>query len=171
MSTGRLRTGELVAAAGTIGLFVLLFFDWFALDAELSFLLMRRHPSWHTSGWATLGWFMDVLLVLAMLAGAALVWFTASGRALAPAIGSAVLTAVLGGLAALALVVTVLIQPGLGVQAPNALVDVRLPAVLGCLFAASIAAGGWIAMADERTDAPESAYTPPPARPAPPPAP
>jgi hypothetical protein len=32
-----------------------------------------------------------------------------------------------------------------------------------------LAVGGWWTIADERTDAPESAYTPPAPRPAPPP--
>jgi hypothetical protein len=46
--------------------------------------------------------------------------------------------------------------------------DVELAAWLGVLAAALIATGGWWSIADERTGAPESAYEPPAARPAPP---
>jgi hypothetical protein len=45
----------------------------------------------------------------------------------------------------------------------------RYGAWLGLLAALVLALGGWWAMKDERTDAPESAYTPPEPRPAPPP--
>ena len=44
----------------------------------------------------------------------------------------------------------------------------RLPPYLGLLAALLTTLGAWRSLADERTDAPESAYTPPPARPAPP---
>ena len=40
---------------------------------------------------------------------------------------------------------------------------------LGLLAALILALGGWWAVKDERTDAPESAFTPPEPRPAPPP--
>jgi hypothetical protein len=59
-------------------------------------------------------------------------------------------------------------QPGLGSGLPDEGVAVQLPAYLGLVAMAAIVAGGWRSMADERTGAPESEYTPPPARPAPP---
>jgi hypothetical protein len=54
-------------------------------------------------------------------------------------------------------------QPG-----PNEFVGVRYGAWLGLLAALTLAVGGWWATKDDRTDAPESAYTPPEPRPAPP---
>jgi hypothetical protein len=66
------------------------------------------------------------------------------------------------------LVVRVIDQPGLGHDVPNELISVRAPAYLGLLSAAALAAGAWRSIGDERTDAPESAYEPPPPRPAPP---
>ena len=44
----------------------------------------------------------------------------------------------------------------------------RRRARLGLLAALVLALGGWWAIKDDRTDAPESAYTPPEPRPAPP---
>jgi hypothetical protein len=74
--------------------------------------------------------------------------------------------------ALVALVATVvrvtLAQPALGAGLADDEVGVALPGYLGPLAVAAILAGAWRAMADERTTAPESAYTPPPARPAPP---
>ena len=48
-------------------------------------------------------------------------------------------------------------------------VILRYGAWLGLLAALALALGGWWAAKDERTDAPESAFTPPEPRPAPPP--
>src|SRR3712207_8799391 len=48
--------------------------------------------------------------------------------------------------------VRLIAQPGLGVEAGNADVEIELPAILGLLAAAAIAAGGWRTMADERSE-------------------
>jgi len=75
-----------------------------------------------------------------------------------------VLTATAGTLACAVLVLrTLLFQPG-----PNEFIGTRYGAWLGLLAALVLAIGGWWAIKDERTEAPESAYTPPEPRPAPP---
>jgi hypothetical protein len=80
-----------------------------------------------------------------------------------------VLASVLAPIALIALAVRVAVaQPGLGAGAPDALVAAELPAYLGLAAGALIVAGAWRSLGDERTTAPESAYTPPPPRPAPP---
>jgi hypothetical protein len=79
-------------------------------------------------------------------------------------VAAGVLTPTAGTLALLALALRALVfQPG-----PNDLVVLRYGAWLGLLAALALAVGGWLAIKDERTDAPESAYTPPEPRPAPP---
>jgi hypothetical protein len=164
MRIGRLRTGELVALAGAVGLLVTLFFDWFGVD-----LPAGRHVlgSVHQSGWAGLGWFLDILLCIQIFGGLAITYMTLKRSTPAWPVGAAVLSVSAGGLIFLILLVRVLTQPGLGADLPNALVSVELPAYLGLLFSALIPAGAWIVLRDERLDAPESAYTPPPARPVP----
>ena len=70
----------------------------------------------------------------------------------------------IGVVAFAVLVLRVLVfQPG-----DNAITTLRYGAWLGLAGAAAIVVGAWWALADERTGAPESAYEPPPARPAPP---
>lgn len=170
MRIGRLHTGELLAAAGAVALFVLLFFDWFAIEAG-------KHPersafvftgALHTTGWSSLGWLLIVLLALAMAAAVALALLTAGARPVAQSVAACVLTILIGGLSALVLLVRVITQPGLGIGLPNALVEVKVVAWVGFLCALAIPVGAWLALADERTEAPESAYTPPPPRPVPP---
>ena len=67
-----------------------------------------------------------------------------------------VLTTCFGVFAMIAIAVRLIAQPGLGVDAGNADVDVELPAYLGLVAAAGITFGGWRTMADERTTTKES---------------
>jgi hypothetical protein len=164
----RLRAGEWVAAIGSVGLLVVLFLDWFGVAHG-------RRTGWsgyaplalHTSGWTSLGWFMVTLLALLILGGLSMTYMTM--RRISPALPlvTSGVTASAGALVFVILAVRVATQPGLGAGLSNAMVSVRLPAYLGLLLAAMIVAGAWHADRDERLHAPESAYTPPPARPVP----
>ena len=117
-----------------------------------------------TSGWSNLGWVTIALVLAAIGCAAWLAAATAAARPVAQQVAAGVLTPTAGTLALLALALRALVfQPG-----PNDLVVLRYGAWLGLLAALALAVGGWWAIKDERTDAPESAYTPPEPRPAPP---
>ena len=156
----KLRTGEVLAALGAIALVVILFADWFALETGTG----REGVS--TTGWASLGWLVIALLVLTALAA---LWLAVATvvRSVAEAVMAGVVTTTLAVAAVLVLLVRIATQPDLGVGAPNALVDVRFAAWVGVICTVVIAVGGFIALRDERVDAPESAYEPPEPRPAP----
>ena len=163
MSLRRLRAGEWLALAGALGLLATLFFDWFGFAPAA-----RGNGDVAKSGWASLGWALDVLLVLAILGALATALTTALRQTPAWSVGSGVLTAPIGLIAFTALALrVVLFQPDLGAGLPNELVDVRAAAYLGLVFCALIPVGAWIVLDDERTGAAESAYTPPPPRPVP----
>ena len=106
--------------------------------------------------------------MLALAAVGCAAWLAianATGGPVAQSVAASILTATAGTLAFVLLVLRVLVfQPG-----PNDLIVVRYGAWLGLLAALVLALGGWWATKDERTDAPESAFTPPEPRPAPPP--
>jgi hypothetical protein len=172
VSVGRLRRGELVALVGAVGLLVVLFLKWFGLETSYGPLSgdgagdLRTFVSVHQSGWTTLGWFLDALLIVSIAGGLALSYMTLKRATPAWPVGASILTIAIAGITFLVLLVRVAVaQPGLGVGLPDGAVSAELPAYLGLLFAALIPAGAWMALGDERTDAPESAYTPPPARP------
>jgi hypothetical protein len=156
----RLRAGEVLAGAGAVALVVVLFMDWFAP------LGWAARQDAARSGWSTLGWLMVALLVLLVLAALWLVATTVTG-AVTQAVAAGVTTAALGTITVPLLLLRVLTQPNLGVGAPDSLVDIRWGAALGLLCAGLIALGGWWMLKDERTNAPESRYEPPPPRPAP----
>jgi hypothetical protein len=172
----RLRSGELLAGVGGVGLFVLLFFDWFALghldwaaytpliSGATHFFDASSNARPAADGWSSLGWFMVVLLCVQMLGAAALVYMTVKRASPAWPVGAGVLTWLVGSSIWLVLLVRVCItQPGL-----DRYVDVQLPAYLGLLFSALIPLGGLLSVRNERTRTPESlSYMPPPARTAP----
>ena len=145
----RLRAGEWLAGAAALGLLVLMFFHWFSAGGA------------GASGWSTLGWFMDVLVAVAIFGGLALSYMTVKRASPAWPVGAGVLTWTVGSLIFLILLVRVTItQPGV-----DELMSVQLPAYLGLLCAALIPLGGFLSLRDERTDSAEARdYMPPPAR-------
>jgi hypothetical protein len=172
VSLRRLRTGELLAGAGAVALLVVLFLDWFeaSIDRRITETSGRFvEPGLHTSGWSALGWPFVILLVAIAGLAAWLVFVTVTDGPVSRQVAAAVLTASAGAIVLLILIVRLaLVQPGLGARLPDAAVSVKLPAYLGLAALAALVAGAWLAIADERTGAPGSEYTPPPARPAPP---
>jgi hypothetical protein len=150
VSIGRLRGGELLAGAGVVVLLVSLFLEWFGPGGE--------------SGWSSLGWPTLVVAIAAIAAAAWLVVATATARLITQVVAGAVLASTIGPIGFLALALRALVfQPG-----ANAVTTVKYGAWIGLAGAALLAIGAWWALADERTGAPESAYSPPAPRPAPP---
>ena len=168
----RLRAGEWTAAVGAAALLLTLFLPWFDVEIPepqgqggvLNILHTYSTGSWG-SGWDALGW---LAIAIALAAIGCVVWLAianATGGPVAQSVAASVLTATAGTFAFLVLALRALVfQPG-----PNEIVVLRYGAWLGLLAALILAVGGWWATKDERTDAPESAYTPPEPRPAPPP--
>jgi len=139
----RLRAGERLAGAGAVLLVVALFLPWFG----------------GRSGLQALGWLVILLVLADVLLALWLVAGTAAAHRLAQSVAAAVVLSAAGPVVALVLVVRVL------AFAPDG--GLRVAAWLGLAGAVAVVAGAWWAIADERTDAPESAVVPPPARPAP----
>jgi drug/metabolite transporter (DMT)-like permease len=146
----RIRTGERLARAAAIALIVLLCMDWFFLSTP------DARVGAHESGWRSMGWFVSFLLLAAILSALAMVFTTATQRAQAWPVVLTVFTFVLGTLATLAVLVRLIAQPGLGVDAGNVDVDIEPAAWFGLVAVLSIAVGGWIGNLDERTDTPEA---------------
>lgn len=166
----RMRTGEWVAAVGAVGLFVLLFFDWFSVDGQAAgwAAYAPLGTQLHLSGWGSLGWLMDVLLCVLIFGGASLSYMTVKRASPAWPVGAAALTWTAGGVIVLVLAIRLALQPGLGIGLSNEPVLIEAPAYGGLLCAFLIPLGAFLSLRDERTDAPEArAYVPPPARTAP----
>ncbi len=142
----RLRSGERLALAGAVGLAVLLGLNWFLLSTP------DARVGQHESGIRSLGWLATLVVLAAIVAALAMVFASVTQRAAALPVVGAVLTTFLGAFATLAILFRHVFQPGLGVDAGDVDVEVLFPAYLGLLMAVLITAGGWLSMADERTD-------------------
>jgi hypothetical protein len=152
----RVRRGEALMGVGAIALFVLLFADWF------------KGGGASASGWSSLGWALDVLLAALFVMVVITLGSVLARAKVAIAIGATLLTAVLAMVTLVIALLRVLIfQPDLDLGLGNEAVTVQVAGYLGLVALAMVAVGGWMAIADERTDAPDSAYTPPPPRPVP----
>jgi hypothetical protein len=150
VSVGRLRGGELLAGVGAVVLVVSLFLDWAGPVGE--------------SGWSSLGWLTVVVAIGAILVASWLVFATATARPVTQVVAAGVIGAVAAPLALIVLLVrTAIAQPGV-----DEVTSIESGGYLGLAGALLLAAGAWWSLADERTDAPESAYVPPAPRPAPP---
>ena len=150
MSVGRLRGGELLVVVGAVVLLVSLFLDWVGPVGQ--------------SGWSSLGWLTLLVAISGILVALWLAFATATARPVTEVVAAAVIGAVVEPLTAVVLLVrTAIAQPGV-----DAVTSIEAGAYVGLAGAAVLAIGAWWSLADERTDAPESAYVPPTPRPAPP---
>ena len=150
MKLSRLRSGEWLALVSAVALAVLLCFDWFFLSTP------DARVGAHESGWRSTGWPITLLLLAAIGVALAMAFTTATQRAQAWPIVLTVFTFVVGALGALVVGLRLIAQPGLGVDAGNADVEIEPAAFLGLLAVLGVGAGGWRAMLDERTDTPEA---------------
>ena len=154
MDVSRLRLGELVSGFAALALLVTLFFDW---NHDGDPVAASVAGLGNASGWRSLGVVMLALVLIAIGAAFALVLTTVTKRPAAIPVGAAVITTGLGGVVTLVLAIRVLfLDDSLGA------------AYLGVTLMILVPAGSWIAMADERTEAPYSAAPDLPRRPAPP---
>jgi uncharacterized membrane protein YvlD (DUF360 family) len=164
-----LRAGEWTAAFGAAALLVTLFVPWFGVEfpatppGNLAAPILVEAGG-GDSGWDTLGWVVIVLALVAIGCAAWLAIANATARPVAQLVAASVLTATVGTFVFVVVALRAFVfQPGL-----DEFVVLRYGAWLGVLAAMILAIGGWWAIKDDRTDSPESAYTPPEPRPAPP---
>lgn len=159
----RLRAGEWSALIAGLALIVLLSLRWYeghdVRDPDLDGL--------STHGWTALAVPVVALLVIAIVLGLALALMTAIRRSPAIPVGLAVLSWVLGAVAACALLIQLVVVPDLGAGLAASQVTLRWPGYAGLVAAILLPAGAFRAMRDERTDSPGSEYVPPPPRPVP----
>jgi len=131
MGLRRLRSGELLAGAGAVGLIGSMFNDWFGGENAWHSLTLLRVP-----------------LALVALLALAVVVLTVS-RTVAMACSAAAITVGVGALTLLLLLYRIVInEPG-----PDAAADIGSDAYVGLVFVFGCVAGAWRALADERTNA------------------
>ncbi|HWI21285.1 MAG TPA: hypothetical protein VNT22_01585 [Baekduia sp.] len=149
----RLRAGEIVGVLATVGLFAALFMDW------------TEDPLGTSSGWASLWIGVQLIVDLALLFALIVPLVIATRQTVAAQMVATSIAAFVSFVAVIALTIDVVQIAG---DESYGNVTLLWPAYAAIGLAVVLFLGMWRSLADERVTAPESAYSPPPARPVPP---
>jgi hypothetical protein len=153
MDFSKLRTGELVAAAGGVVLLVAMFaIDWYEVTGfggvieqfGEAFGVDTGVKAWDGQGF--LGTIANLVILAAAVSAIALAILTATSRTVALPVAASAITAGLGIAAVVMVLGRMVFQPG-----PNEVVDLRFGILLALIGAAVIAYGGWRSMQEEGT--------------------
>jgi hypothetical protein len=151
----RLRSGEAISLVAAIGLFVLMFFDWWEVGSgtETGSLVAVNLFDRGQDAWQALE-VIPLFLMLAIVVAVGAALLRVLGSSWKPAIPPGAAVFVLGLLAALLILIRMISPPEL---APSALAgaefptSLQLPIFVALVAALGIAYGGWRAMGQEGT--------------------
>jgi uncharacterized membrane protein YhaH (DUF805 family) len=150
MDLDRLSTGEKIAGAAGILLFIFMSFDWFSVDVSGTGGLVGGIGSGNAWDWLDVIPFILLLAIVAAV-GVAVVRLTEAD--FEPEISMNAVVAILGGISALLILYRIIDTPGDSGSFGGVSVDVN-PAIgvfLGLIAAVGIAYGGYRAMREEGT--------------------
>jgi hypothetical protein len=147
MDTGRLRTGELVAAVSGLALLIIMFLPWFGIDfggGETIEGLDVSLPevSEDFNAWESFD-FIDLVLFVTAVVAVGLGVATAMSQTVSLPVASSAITAGLGILATVLIIYRILDPVGDA--------DRKYGIFLGLIAAVGIAYGGWRSMQEEGT--------------------
>jgi len=144
MDLDRLSTGEKIAAASGVLLFVFTFLDWFKVDLPPGVFSDGGANAWDALS------LIPIVLLLAIVAAVAVAVVRLTDALFEPPISMNAVVAVLGGLSVLLILYRIVNPPGEdGVAATGVDVGPALGIFLGLIAAAGIAYGGYRAMQEE----------------------
>jgi hypothetical protein len=151
MDFGKLRRGELIAAAGGLLLLIaLFFFDWYSAGTSITLPLGNTvsvsgdFGAWDGEGF--FGFIANLVILAAALSAVGLAVLTATSRTVALPVAASAITATLGIAAVVMVLLRMLFQPG-----PNEFVSLKFGILLALIAAMIVAYGGWISMREEGT--------------------
>ncbi|UJA20030.1 hypothetical protein HJD18_07235 [Thermoleophilia bacterium SCSIO 60948] len=160
MDASRLRRGELIAAVSGVALLVVMFLPWFSITVEgvldlgagaarqAAEILEAQDPDYASSGVTSVGFnawevlsLMDLFFLVTALVAVALAVVTVASETVSVPVAAGTLTAALGGISALLILIRIIVPPVPYGIAPWIF--------LGLIAAAGVAVGGWMSMQDE----------------------
>jgi uncharacterized membrane protein YhaH (DUF805 family) len=144
MDLDRLSTGEKIAAASGVLLFVFTFFEWFKVDLPPGVFADGGVNAWDALD------VIPIVLLLAIIAAVAVAVVRLADALFEPPISMNAVVAVLGGISVLLILYRIVNPPGEGGVAGTG-VDIgpSYGIFLGLIAAAGIAYGGYRAMQEE----------------------
>jgi hypothetical protein len=143
MDVDRLSTGEKIAGASAVLLFIFMFFDWFSVDVEGGLISVDVGNAWDTLD------LIPIILMLAIVAAIAVAVIRLTDAVFEPSVSINAVVSILGAISALLILYRIVNPP----DAPVSNIDINpaLGIFLGLLAAVGIAYGGYRAMQEEGT--------------------
>ena len=145
MDVDRLSTGEKIAGASAVLLFIFMFFDWFTVEVSGGDLFSLSVGG---SAWETFS-YIDLFLMLTIIVAVAVVVIRLSDALVEPPISLNAVAAVLGGISVLLILYRIIDPPGDTGGVSGVEIDPALGIFLGLIAAVGIAYGGYRAMQEE----------------------
>lgn len=148
MDLDRMSTGEKIADASAVLLFIFMFFEWFSIDVsggEGLFSISGGANAWESFD------LIDIILLVAVVAAVAVAVVRLTDALFEPSISLNAIVAVLGGVAVLLILYRIIDPPNFGADVPGVDISPSIGAFLGLIAAAGIAYGGYRAMQEEGT--------------------
>jgi hypothetical protein len=149
MDTGRLRTGELVAAVSGLALLIIMFLPWFGFDfgggealEDLGVNVSVPEVSEDFNAWESFD-FIDLVLFVTAVVAIGLGVATAMSQTVNLPVATSAITAGLGILATVLVIYRILDPVGEA--------DRKYGLFLGLIAAIGVAVGGWMSMQEEGT--------------------
>ena len=149
MVADRLSTGEKIAGASAVLLFIFMFFDWFKVEVSGGSFV---GGSLGGNAWEWFTW-IDLLMLLTIIVTVAVVVIRLTDAVFEPPFSLNAAVTILGGLCVLLILYRIIDPPGSSESFGGVSVDVGLQigVFLGLLAAAGITYGGYRAMQEEGT--------------------
>lgn len=161
MAFDRLRIGETAAGVGAVLILASMFLDWIAPETievdglGAGYVAFAQESA--QSGFTGAGLAIVALLLIVAAIALTLVVLTVAVEPVGMTIATAVVLTFVAVAVTLVVLARMLIwQPDFGVGLPDAAVALSIGAYLSLAGTALCAAGGWLTLRDERTDAPYS---------------
>jgi len=150
MDLDRMSTGEKIADAAAVLLFIFMFFEWFSVDisgGEGLFSVSGGFNAWESFD------LIDIVLLITVVAAAAVAVIRLTDALFEPPVSLNAVVAILGAISVLLILYRIIDPPGYGGAADVPGVDIgpSIGAFLGLIAAAGIAYGGYRAMQEEGT--------------------
>jgi hypothetical protein len=147
MNADRLSTGEKIAGASAVLLFIFMFFDWFKVDVDSGnglFSVSIGGNAWEA--FSTI----DIILMITILVAVAVAVIRLSDAVVEPPFSINAVVAILGAVSVLLILYRIIDPPG-GSDIEGVDISPAIGAFLGLLAAAGITYGGYRAMQEEGT--------------------
>jgi hypothetical protein len=146
MDADRLSTGEKIAGASAVLLFIFMFFDWFTVNISGGEGLVSFSAG--GSAWDVFSW-IDLFLLLTVIVAVAVAVIRLSDAIVEPPFSINAAVAILGGLSILFIVYRIIDPPIDTGGVPGVDVGRAIGVYLGLIASAGVAYGGYRAMQEE----------------------